>query len=587
MNGLEKSDIGSSERASQAVLDPLYKEINRWQTRVVLLRPGKHDDPLVADLVVADIVHLPGLVLHRRQQFIEYEAISYAWGELVFDHRIEINGQDVPITRTLHGALRRFRRTVHTRPLWVDALSICQWRAREKSFQVQNMFTIFRKAVVVLVWLGETAEHTGEAVKLLHLEGNFVNIGAFGSSLSSEVRSGMLDLCSRPWISRAWIQQEIFAAQNVGIYCGEHRMTLVQFKAAARTAQFPDGLADPRIARNLTVLPHLRQATEVDLSRLGEQRGLQSKGIAGPQSKGIAGPQSRGICRHIRRSGSTTPQLKGDVCCTRPECVIADLKGVLATDPKDRVYALLGLTDCQTSYPDDTISPEPPFVSIDYSLTISKVFQCLTKCIMNRDGALDLLALHERSRAKDLRLPSWTPDWREWQWHRGDLERKHKAHEQMSFPRERLQLQTPDEWDVLRIQGRVYGMFSARFGDLLKLVDREPSAHDDKPLTAYFRDVGGPAGLRITGPIPTEEALEAITKFDSGEDPSHTGSKVNRGDLLVQGPGEVRPLMIVLRPRKKGGYKFVESIASVINAEAWERFKREAEFGLPREFVLW
>lgn len=570
-HGTYENAADNPRKDSATILGTLYAPINRWQTRIVILYPGSDDDPLVAKLVVADIVDLPGVVLHDRQQFVRYEAVSYAWGQPIFDHQIRINNQDVPITRTLYEALRHFRPTIHPRPLWVDALSICQAHAKEKSFQVQNMFTIFRKALVVLVWLGEASEHTEEAVKILQHGSNWVNPTSFGPPLSPSARSGMLDLCSRAWISRAWIQQEVFASQNIAVYCGEHCMTLKQFKEVARTAGSLDHQQDSRIKRNLTIFPHLRQATEADLNRLGEQRCLQHKGI----------------CRHIRSSGSTTPQLRGAVTCTRPECVIADLKGVLASEPQDRVYALLARMDCRTSYHGDLVTPDEPFIPIDYNLSISQVFQCLTKCLMNRDGALDILALHEKSGAKELHLPSWTPDWQNWEWHRGDLERNHRAHDHMSFPRERLQWQNYDDWDTLKIKGRIIGTFNARFGEVLQLIDQEPSSVDDKPMVAYFRDVGGHPGLRTTGPVPVEEALEAIARFEAGEGPWNTGSRVREGDLLIQSPGEIRPLMIVLRKRKKGDYKFVESIASLINAETWETFRREAEFGHPREFVVW
>lgn len=212
----------------------LYTKINRWQTRILRLHPSEcAAEPLRADLLVADIVNLPGLVLHEEQELVSYEAISYYWGNPVFDHTINVNGRNFAIMASLHGALQRFRLTDDIRYLWADALCINQRNNEEKSFQVQNIFVVFSKALTVLAWLGEEIGSTTDAVQLLragakkrasevglpkpttgdeHLVASVSRERDLAGPITLEEIAGLEDLCRRPWISRAWVQQEVFAA---------------------------------------------------------------------------------------------------------------------------------------------------------------------------------------------------------------------------------------------------------------------------------------------------------------------------------------------------------------------------------------
>jgi Heterokaryon incompatibility protein (HET) len=89
-----------------------------------------------------------------------YEALSYMWGEpddLRF--QIRVNGRLVNIRRNLWHALKAFRSKYDTyeyrRRLWIDALRINQDNIEERNHQVGLMGTIYRRARVVLVWLGD------------------------------------------------------------------------------------------------------------------------------------------------------------------------------------------------------------------------------------------------------------------------------------------------------------------------------------------------------------------------------------------------------------------------------------------------
>jgi hypothetical protein len=69
------------------------------------------------------------------------------------------------VTRSLHGALRRFRppRGTAARSLWADALCINQKDNEEKGKQVGRMGDVFANASRVLVWLGGNVDDTTAA----------------------------------------------------------------------------------------------------------------------------------------------------------------------------------------------------------------------------------------------------------------------------------------------------------------------------------------------------------------------------------------------------------------------------------------
>ena len=102
----------------------LYHLINKWQTRVLRLYAGKEGDPLIGDLLVADIVQLSGLVLRVEQILVEFHAISYAWGEPIFDQPLVINDQHTYITTSLFEALKCFRSVDEDHLLWADTVCI-------------------------------------------------------------------------------------------------------------------------------------------------------------------------------------------------------------------------------------------------------------------------------------------------------------------------------------------------------------------------------------------------------------------------------------------------------------------------------
>lgn len=108
--------------------ETIYKPISWWQIRLLKLLPGLGDDKVEAELLVADVVHNEngGAVLHDLQRYVQYEALSYVWGDPIFGHVIYLNDVEITTTTSLGSAMKHLRTEVDYRFIWCDALCMCR-----------------------------------------------------------------------------------------------------------------------------------------------------------------------------------------------------------------------------------------------------------------------------------------------------------------------------------------------------------------------------------------------------------------------------------------------------------------------------
>ena len=91
--------------------------------------------------------------------------------------------------------------------------------------------------------------------------------------------------------------------------------------------------------------------------------------------------------------------------------LVLSLRGFECTDPRDKVYSMLGILGSmgQRAYQD--LVP-------DYSKDVFEVYRDFVKCIVTDTKSLDILCLdwapsnHMKTEAGVSELPSWIPDWR-------------------------------------------------------------------------------------------------------------------------------------------------------------------------------
>lgn len=141
-------------------LDPQSQEI-----RVLRLHPGLPDEPVVCSLGYTTLDPVA-------QNRISYQALSYCWGNI--DDTVTISlycpsskavfsrtlgklhtKHNFRITRNLEITLRSLRLMSKSLVLWVDAICMNQGDPREKTHQVGLMSLVYSSAEEVLVCLGE------------------------------------------------------------------------------------------------------------------------------------------------------------------------------------------------------------------------------------------------------------------------------------------------------------------------------------------------------------------------------------------------------------------------------------------------
>ncbi|KAK8209870.1 heterokaryon incompatibility protein-domain-containing protein [Phyllosticta capitalensis] len=313
--------------------------------RILTLWPSDKVDALIECLVTeVDLAELP-----------VYKALSYVWGTTSASKRISVNGKDLRITTNLHDALKRLRHSSGSQILWIDAICIDQDNISERNQQVAIMGDIYRHAQCVLVWLGEHAEDS-------HYYFQKMGERALGE-FDTRANAAFDRLCQRPWFFRTWVIQEIVLSKCAFIHCGPETVPWDKFRRSRR---------------------------KPDSQRFHPLHGWSSSG----RIKDLDQVRNEMILFDGRLSGYS----RHATWSSPSECVhLPDYsRSCQSTDPKDRIYGILGL------FP-------PGLMHVDYNQTLQEIFTQFAQTIFQLTGNIGLL--HEYSVRPTLSgLPSWVPD---------------------------------------------------------------------------------------------------------------------------------------------------------------------------------
>ncbi|RBR09496.1 hypothetical protein FVER53590_29277 [Fusarium verticillioides] len=238
-----------------------------------------------------------------------YEALSYAWEDQDKPHEVIVDGKYLSITASLNDALFHLRKPDEDRVLWIDALCINQNNIKERGHQVNRMGEIYRKAEKVVIWLGYTSGSAVRFQSAVSMFGRNLPSNAFrewsrddnrwkdqwklieahlGSSGHDDLVEGLQSLMRKPWFSRVWILQEVANAKRV-------------------TVVYNIGEVPGKI---FSLLPH---AMSVKVSE-------QSQAVLDIMPHRLRRSQDRNLCD-----------------------LLSKFRGCKATDPRDKIYALLGM----------------------------------------------------------------------------------------------------------------------------------------------------------------------------------------------------------------------------------------------------
>jgi hypothetical protein len=368
-----------------------------------------------------------------------YEALSYTWGSPADPLTILVNETKVPVTRNLHAALEHLREETDEIILWVDALCINQIDDVEKSEQVSMMKEIYEYAKNTRVWLGPADDTSDDIMAQLTEIGKAVmDRGAYDLFIkmavlsikdtpaagqaedhAKELLQAMFDnsydqlegslrlltrfckLLSRQYWSRVWILQEIVVSKNVEVQCGKLRMRFAILHAAMLYIIYMQILVSTKLGESMMALMDVTEISadgsfppDCELMRLEPQfQSVNSIDIP-PSAKFVSG---------MRVRYHNTAQEKDEMKVNLVDLLSRTRVGREATDPRDRIWALLGIAGDT-----EALRISPNYADTNTCATV----YCNSTHAMIASGHVDILAFSQWTK-KDLTMPSWSPDWRE------------------------------------------------------------------------------------------------------------------------------------------------------------------------------
>ena len=291
----------------------------------------------------------------------EYFALSYAWGDPAQRVQIQSNNGPLQVTPNLHAALLRIRQKRESLRLWIDAVCIHQDDDVEKSAQIPLMGRIYSQAKFVVMWVGEEDELTSTAMEATEIFESLVmgdgRIKAFSGLVDDRSRlcHAILKMLQRPYFSRAWIVQEVILSQNAIVFCGSRITSYDKLVIACYWIKY-SGLS-----------PSILHLDSMILSAWT-----------------------------LRRTRSLGEETRG----TRLTNVLGLYRRMKATDPRDKVYALLGIAPSS-----DTSGIVP-----DYSQSVASIYTGVAKYLIEKEGNLTIFT-DVLGNSGHMGLPSWVPDW--------------------------------------------------------------------------------------------------------------------------------------------------------------------------------
>jgi len=389
---------------------PYKKLTGERKIRLMTLRSGNVSDPITCDLSTVDL-----------DMSLKYDALSYEWKKDRGSTNIICGSTSLSVTRNLAVALRALRHPTSATILWADAICINQEDHMEKSKQIPLMREIYATAKSVIVWLGPSFRGVAAAFEVLpylamvgverhptgkpgteKLEDILVGIiqerPKHGSIIQSQSdllfmthdRDSVLfhTLKRRPeldddvifkfdnyeawtaidrlfadsYFQRSWIIQEVAVAEAVYVVCGSQRIYWDVFRMAFEgRSKFGFQLPKADNATELqSYIPCVRDA-------------------------------------RVRYRDNDNPR------CLDLGIVLTSFSYSKETNPRDRIYAALGLVKPQSICQD--IVP-------DYAKSIEEVFYEAACHIIRLRKDLYLwsskILTPRRAMSK---LPSWVPEW--------------------------------------------------------------------------------------------------------------------------------------------------------------------------------
>jgi hypothetical protein len=204
--------------SAEAIESAFYAKLRGKTTiRLIELGPGHVHQPIVVSLITVDSASA-----------LQYDAISYVWGNPDATTNIICDGRPTPITINLHWALLHVRKPDRPSIVWADAICINQRDVQERNHQVSMMGTIYANARTVYLCMGDDPDGgASDVLSILkelkpYMDGRAVSAFLQLDNIENDNRwFAVGTLTRRPWFRRAWVLQEAGLADNPRVHYGE------------------------------------------------------------------------------------------------------------------------------------------------------------------------------------------------------------------------------------------------------------------------------------------------------------------------------------------------------------------------------
>ncbi|KAM5344460.1 hypothetical protein ACJ41O_012996 [Fusarium nematophilum] len=360
--------------------------------RLLQIHPGQRSDPISCHLIPT----------HLDDVDKTYIATSYTWGSPENPPQIECNGLSMKIQQNAFDMMTDLRLPDQPRTVWVDAICINQGDINERSEQVRIMHKIYSRCQRVMVWLGRPDEHsraamafaaTLDSARLLdqfiewsrsdgssYLENarqkDYFFRTELGTQEEKERAASIVRFINRPWFNRVWVQQEGSVCPDTQVICGSDTLDWHQVFALAwiitppKTAIWPD------------YLPHTYRECKDNLWAIQSIQSYKIRAFRPRYGLDLRFPESWSLHQ-----------------------MLLNAPRFASTDPRDKIFAFLNV---RLHVVNDWV-PEA-----NYKIPWEVLYTDISTRIL-KNGWLGSLSISGTARhPPDWILPSWVPDFRQW-----------------------------------------------------------------------------------------------------------------------------------------------------------------------------
>ncbi|PSN59780.1 HET-domain-containing protein [Corynespora cassiicola Philippines] len=328
-----------------------YRSLNYelgQEIRLIVLLSGNHQEPLLCEIVHANLLDKP-----------KFEALSYTWADEYGDGSIRGEITCVPchrvirLTANCENALRRLRLRTKSRTIWVDAVCIDQNNIKERNHQVRQMCSIYASAQQVVIYLSnpftdeaKVAKHLSKSC-IIREQGTLINVAMPEEFSDRGLRISMASFLSQRCFDRVWVLQEVALAKKATIIGVGYTLDWAIFSAERlRKAKIP--------------------------------------------------------CQNLSGTTPAVLYFENELYKKAPRLIdlLHAARNSKCQDPRDKVFALLSIAT----------DPWLAKIDIDYAKSVDWIYMHICILAIQNERSLQILS-HVREKSGDRTLPSWVPDW--------------------------------------------------------------------------------------------------------------------------------------------------------------------------------